>query len=29
MTLLYSKVKVDVTLMLTEYMSVDITDMPR
>ncbi|MCP1184555.1 hypothetical protein [Paenibacillus sp. 1781tsa1] len=29
MTLLWSKVKVDVTLMLTEHMSVDITDMPR
>jgi len=26
MTLLWSKVKVDVTLMLTEHMSVDITD---
>ncbi|MDT9717866.1 hypothetical protein QVE09_03080 [Paenibacillus sp. ClWae2A] len=29
MTLLWSKVKVDVTLMLTEHMSVDITDMTR
>jgi len=29
MTLLWSKVKVDVTLMLTEHMNVDITDLPK
>ena len=28
MTLLWSKVKVDVTLMLTEHMNVDITELP-
>ncbi|MDK8193111.1 hypothetical protein QP794_23775 [Paenibacillus sp. UMB7766-LJ446] len=29
MTLLWSKVKVDITLMLTEHMHVNITDLPK